>query len=86
MRVPVFPQSPVLEKAWVLGRSRLSGMSLYLVRAVVHFSYSFSSMACEVCNSFSPYRPTILDFMKRGWLISMSKSFTCSLSLLPINK
>jgi hypothetical protein len=59
-------------------------MSLNLASAADHLSYSFSSMACEVCRYFSPSRVSILDLENRGWLISISKSLACSLYLFPM--
>lgn len=68
--MPVFPQSPALEKSCDFGRSKFVVLALwYFSRFFFHRSYSFSSTDCEVCSSFWPSRETILDLVRRGWLI-----------------
>jgi hypothetical protein len=69
--VPVFPQSPALEKLCDLGRNKLVVLAWsYFKRPVFHRSYSFSSTDCDACSHFSPSRETILDLDNRGWFIS----------------
>lgn len=71
MAVPVCPHMAVRLNSDLRGRRRLEGIEEYLLVASFHLSYSFSSMAREVCSFFSSFSVTILLLAKRGWLISI---------------
>lgn len=64
--VPVFPHMAVLLKEERAGRRRLEGGEGYLPVASFHLSYSFSSIASEVCKYLSSPSVTILLLVKRG--------------------
>ena len=82
--LPVCPHMAVLLKLLLAGSNKLSGRAKILLQANFHLSYSFSSMAMEVCKYFASPLVTIFDFWNLGWLILMSNYFFWLVLVFPI--